>query len=432
MKKINIEYKWVIVALSFLLIFVCLGFCSSNASLYTKAITEALDISRSSYSLVTSFRYIFTAVTNLFFGSLVLKFGPKKLISAGILLLMSAMLIFSFAANIFVFYIGGCLLGLGFSFAGTTMISSVVNRWFDKNKGTVMGIILSANGIGGALAAQIVTPIIYEEGNAFGYRNAYRLVACILVVLLVLVVIFFKEEPKGYDGDKIVTKHKKMRGREWVGIKYSKLKKLPYYYLTLVCIFLTGFVLHAIGGAASVHMQDVGLSATYVATVLSVHSLVLTVSKFLTGFMYDKKGIKFTMIMCSVSSIISTTSAALVTDSSAGRVLAMIYSVLSSVALPLETIMLPIYVGDLFGQRSFDKVLGLITSFNVAGYALASPCINLIYDLTGTYIPALIGCSVIMLFVLITMYIVIGKAYKVREKIIEEYEQSITEKGVTI
>lgn len=425
MKKIKLEYKWVIVIISFLMILTCLGFCSSNSSLYIKAITEALGMSRSSYSLVTSLRYIFTAIANMFFGSLILRFGPKKLICAGIISLMAAMLIYSFAANIFVFYIGSCFLGLGFSFAGTTMISSVVNRWFDKNKGTVMGIILSANGVGGALAAQIVTPIIYEEGNPFGYRNAYRLVAGILAILVVLVIFFFKEEPKGYERGIASPHKKKMRGREWVGIEYSSLKKMSYYYLTLICIFLTGFVLHAIGSAASVQMQDVGLPASYVATVLSAHSLVLTVSKFLTGFMYDKKGIKFTMVICSVSSIISIVAATLVTDSLQGRILAMIYGVMSSVALPLETVMLPIYVGDLFGQKSFDKVLGLIASFNVAGYALASPAINIVYDLTGSYAPALIGCAAIMFFVLITMYIVIIKAYKVREKIITEGEVTL-------
>lgn len=429
MKKFKIEYKWVIVLISFLIIFTCLGFCSSNAGLYTKPITEGLNISRSAYSLVKSLRFISTAIANMFFGSLILKYGPKKLICVGILSLIASVLIYSFATNVYVFYIGGCFLGFGFAFAGTTMVSSVVNRWFDKNKGTVMGIILSANGIGGALAAQIVTPII--ESSAFGYRNAYRLIACILAVLIVLVIIFFKEEPKNYDGDRTVHKRKKMRGREWVGIEYNELKKLPYYYLTLICIFLTGFVLHAIGDAATVQFEDVGVAKTYVATVLSVHSLVLTVSKFLTGFMYDKKGIKFTMIVCSVSSIISTTAAALVTNSFEGKVFAMIYGAMSSLALPLETIMLPIYVGDLFGQKSFDKVLGLIASFNVAGYALASPCVNLVYDICGSYIPALIGCSAIMVFVLVTMNIVIVKAYKVREKITAEYEENIAVSEVT-
>lgn len=35
-----------------------------------------------------------------------------------------------------------------------------------------LGFVLAANGLGGALAAQVVTPIIYQEGNPFGYRNA--------------------------------------------------------------------------------------------------------------------------------------------------------------------------------------------------------------------------------------------------------------------
>lgn len=41
------RYRWVIVAASFLMVFVCLGFCSSSKSLYLAAITEALGIKRS-------------------------------------------------------------------------------------------------------------------------------------------------------------------------------------------------------------------------------------------------------------------------------------------------------------------------------------------------------------------------------------------------
>lgn len=50
MKHIKISpqrYRWVIVAASFLMVFVCLGFCSSSKSLYLAAITEALGIKRS-------------------------------------------------------------------------------------------------------------------------------------------------------------------------------------------------------------------------------------------------------------------------------------------------------------------------------------------------------------------------------------------------
>ena len=86
-------YRWVIVAAMFTMVFVCLGFCSSNKGLYLSAITEALDIKRSLFSVNDSCRYIMTAFVNLFFGALIAKFGVRKLVAAGFLsLTVSALL----------------------------------------------------------------------------------------------------------------------------------------------------------------------------------------------------------------------------------------------------------------------------------------------------------------------------------------------------
>ena len=96
MKHIKISpqrYRWVIVAASFLMVFVCLGFCSSSKSLYLAAITEALGIKRSLFSINDSCRYIATAVVNLFFGTLCARFGRKRLIAAGFACLIASMLL---------------------------------------------------------------------------------------------------------------------------------------------------------------------------------------------------------------------------------------------------------------------------------------------------------------------------------------------------
>jgi MFS family permease len=123
------DYKWVIVVLCFMMVFVCLGFCSSNKSLYTFAITGALGIPRSSFSLNDSCRFITTAIVNMFFGSLVSKFGTKKLICAGFVSLILSCLAYSVATNVFVIYLGGCLLGIGLAWTTTTMVGCVVNKW---------------------------------------------------------------------------------------------------------------------------------------------------------------------------------------------------------------------------------------------------------------------------------------------------------------
>ena len=74
--------KQIIIILCFLMVFICLGFCSSTRSLYLVPVTEALDIPRSAFSLTESCQYVMTAVVNLFFGTLTNQFGTKKLIGA--------------------------------------------------------------------------------------------------------------------------------------------------------------------------------------------------------------------------------------------------------------------------------------------------------------------------------------------------------------
>ena len=195
------------------------------------------------------------------------------------------MLLYAYAENVVLFYLGGIFLGVGMSWTTTTMVGNVVNKWCKENRGTVMGAVLAANGLGGALAAQIVTPIIYQEGNAFGYRSAYKLVACILLVV----------------------------------------------------------------GA-----------------------------------------------------------------------LAMIYGVISSLALPLETIMLPIFANDFFGDKSYNKMLGIFVSVNTAGYALGGPLMNLVCDLCGSYRPMFIACALLMAAITIVSQFAITSFHRRRDEIIKE------------
>jgi len=416
MKLKKLDYQWVIVVICFLMEFVCLGFCSSNKSLYLGAITEALDIKRSLFSINDSCRFLTTAVINLFFGSLVHRFGAKKMVAIGFLSLIGSMLIYAHAEHVFVFYIGGCLLGMGLAFTTTTMISAVIKRWVKENTGTILGFVLAANGLGGAVAAQVVTPIIFEEGNAFGYRNAYRLVVLILLATGILAMIFFRESPNSSAAPEKIGHKKKPRGGGWIGIDFETAKKTSYFYPALVGIFLTGMVLQGINGTSATHMKDVGLDPSYVATVLSIHSLALMAFKFLTGFSYDRFGLRTTMLVCDIAAIVVMSLLAMVTNSPEGKVMAMAYSVFSSLALPLETIMLSLITTDLFGNKSFDKLLGIVAALNTAGYAVGAPLTNWCYDQFGSYVPMIwVGVGIMAVVTVMYQFIITAAVRKRRE-----------------
>ena len=91
LQKKRFNYKWVILGLAFMMVFVCLGFCSSNKGLYLGAITKALNIERSLFTINDSCRFIATAIINLFFGALVGKFGIRKMLAFGFLSLIGSM-----------------------------------------------------------------------------------------------------------------------------------------------------------------------------------------------------------------------------------------------------------------------------------------------------------------------------------------------------
>ena len=94
---------------------------------------------------------------------------------------------------------------------------------------------------------------------------------------------------------------------------------------------------------------------------------------------------------------------------------AIAFGALAGLALPLETLMIPIYANDLFGDKSFSKVLGIFVSFNQIGYALGAPIINLFYDFTGSYQTSLLICIGLMLAVVTLLQFVITSAHKQRK-----------------
>ena len=154
------------------------------------------------------------------------------------------------------------------------MVSVVLNKWCTKNKGTITGAVLAANGLGGALSVQLLTPVIFQDGNPFGYRNSYNIVTLILVATLILVMVLYREKKnEGDDNPENYKKKRKARGTGWVGMEYEVAKTKPYLYVAMGCMFLTGMTLQGLGGITVPHLYDLGLDVGIVANISSISSI---------------------------------------------------------------------------------------------------------------------------------------------------------------
>ena len=381
-QKRKFDYKWVILGVCFLMNFVCLGF-TTHRSLYLSAITEALGFERSLFALNETFRYATLATINFFFGGLMQRIGARKMIAVGFVALCASMVTAARAESVVMFYVSGVLLGMGAACTTTTITGSIIRRWFKKNIGRYTGLALAANGIGGALSAQIISPHINDPVDPFGYRKAYLICAAVIAVTGVIVMLLLRERPKNETLEAVSTK--KRRGTAWEGIPLQTALRRPYFYISAIVVFLTGFMLQGIAGVYGAHLKDVGFDPGIIATITSVYSLTLTASKITVGILYDRFGLRFIMALCQGSAAVSLVLLVLLAVTPIGTVMAFAFAILYALSLPLETLVIPLIVNDLFGSAAFDKLFGVFAALNYAGYAVSAPIVNLCYDTTGSY-----------------------------------------------
>lgn len=408
------DYKWVIFVLCILMNFVCLGFCSSNKGMYLTAITEALNIPRSLFSINDSCRFIASAIVNLFFGALIAKWGIRKMVAAGFVCTIASMLTYAFSTNVLVFYLGGTLMGIGLAFTTTSMTGCIVRRWFHKDIGKYTGIVFASNGVGAALAAQIAQPII--DTGTFGYQKSYLLVAAIVTVIGILVVTLLREKPNG-ELPVEAGGGKKKRGIAWRGLQFAEIRKKKYFYIAAATVLLFGVCLQGMNSVYMAHLKDVGMSSGFRAAVQSLFMLFLTATKLIVGWMYDRFGLPTVMAVCPLAAVIAFIVMTLVAGASLpAMILAMIFCILYALALPLETLVIPLIVNDLFGSVSYEKMLGIFSAVNYIGYAVGSPVINLTYDVFGSYKYALWVCAGVMLCGCIAFRFVLKEVSKIRQQ----------------
>ncbi len=446
-KKFKFSYHWVIFGIGFLMVFTALGFNSSVQSYYKNPIINQLDVSFTLYSVRMVLRYASTAILNIYFGTLVAKFGARKLIGAGFISLMlycilSALsdgavicnfaksvlgmnLQWSLAATCAFLYAGSIFFGIGLAWTTTTIVGVLVERWFTNDKGKVMGIILAANGFGGAVAELLLNVIINHGAKkadpmAASWQLGYYVTAGILLVVGIIAVLLIRNSPEDMNIEALGKNSvaKKKRGSNWVGFEMEDIKKKKYFYITGACVFITGFVLNSFNGNARPHMEEMQIAN--LAIIMSAHSIALTLSKILAGFAFDKFGIRFTFGYCSVAAVVSLLALCVVSMSPA--IAPWLYSILSSVALPLETIMIPLLVAEMFGRKNYSKIMGYYLGLNTFGYAAGSLVVDFFRDILGSYTQIFVIFSVILTINLVVVQFAFAAAKKDREAYLAQME----------
>jgi len=408
----------------FVMVMVALGFGSYSRATFLKIVTEQLDLERGAFSLSDAIRNVVTAVLSIYFGRLLLRFDARKMIAAGFICLTASFAVNAVSSTYWQFYVGGVLLGIGCAWTTTSIVGVLVERWFTGNTGTITGFILAANGFGGFISENVVNRLIYgwdmsasvEDGN---WRLAYAVTAAVFCVAGIFVTLLIRNHPSDVGASPLCIRSKKEKPSPttsvWDGFGVAELVRMPYFYMMALCVLMMGFVLQGMVGLAKTHMQDVGIPIDTINFVFSYYSFLLLGCKLLIGVLFDRFGICFVYPLSCAAAIISLICMYL--QSSDHLIYMYVYSFVAPVALPLETVMVPLLTKAMFGKKEFPRVLGYFIAINTFGMAVGTTATNWVYDLVGSYLPglmALVFCAIFALVLFLLSYYLLSREKKKR------------------
>ena len=398
------NYHWMIAGLMFLQWIVIAGLGNNCYSIYTIPVTEELGISRGAFSLASTFGAIPAFFANLIFAYFFNRFGHRKLASFSLVAVGLLYLLYAGAQSAWYFYVAASLMacvGVFYSTAGT---SRLITDWFHRHQGLILGIVFAASGVGAALFSIILTAII----DTAGWRVSYAVTAGIFILFGVLTFLIVRNKPQemglepfGEEHEGKAERKKHARNvQEWEGVPLSKLKRKPYFYLTLLGLFLVAYMTYIVYPTMVPHLQGMGMTSSQAAQIQSLMFIFLSIAKIIEGGLSDRFGAKAVMFLCVGCGIISSLMLAFV----GSYTMAVAASAVFSMSLTVSTIMLPVLTSDVFGRHSYGTILGIVLAVIRIATGTAPTVANSSFDRAGTYVPvylfaAAIGAVAVVLFI---------------------------------
>lgn len=393
-------YGWIIVGVSFLSTVLAYG-ARNSFSVFYVAILDEFGWSRAGTAGIFSVNTIAYGVAAPFVGALVDRFGPRKIMLIGAIVLASAMVLCSIANTLWHFYLlFGVAGGIGTSLMGYPANAAVMPHWFVKRRGMVFGIFTSGFG-----ASFLVVPLAQYLIVKLGWRLSFVLLGVFIALVAVpLIGLLSRHKPQDMDlfPDGIHPVHKPRTtlgwtkgsvvvNKEWADTNWTLGRALRTHRFWLM-FFASFCIFGLLENLLVVHqvalMRDAGFSRDLIVSIVAVLGITMVVGN-LSGFLSDRIGREKVFNLGCLVSILGVF-AFLLLQRNSYHWMGYLYAVSFGSGMGMLGPVFGVALADMFQGKNFGRING----FTVLGFGLGGiigPWFGgLVFDITRSYSVALV------------------------------------------
>lgn len=403
---------WLTAAFSALILMVALTFSGSVITIYTGVIADDLGMSRATLSVLNTLRTLTASVLDLQFYRLLRRFSLKSLVLCGLMLNVAMLNLFSVSHSFPAICLVGIIGGFTSAFNGVISVSLLVRNWFQKSQGVVMAAVMAFNGIGSA----VVNPILSLLVSSHGWRVGFRSLSAVTLLLAVLSALFLHAQPQdigllpyGAVGTAVAEEEAPRKGRRPLHLFGNSLEARNLRALAFISALFSLSELAVYNNLGPV-ILELGFTPIFaLGTAISCAALSNCVGKLAMGKVNDRFGtavmLKLWYGLCPVA-VLSVILLQLYVHVWP----ALLCTILIGWPAGIYTVSVPLVCSRLFPDKG---IYVFATSVCVAAtnlaIAISNPLFHIFYDLSGTYIGALLMALLLTLLCFLMVLRIISK-----------------------
>ncbi|MEP6735784.1 MAG: MFS transporter [Chryseolinea sp.] len=297
------------------------------------------------------------------------RFGPRRLMLAGIIMGGIAVIGLSQMSSLWELYLFYMFNALGYMCGGPLPNQVLISRWFSTARGKAMGFAYLGIGVGGMLVPQIARWLNFE----FGWHQAMMLLGIFMILIALPMVWFVKDNPEGY-AQKSINDEPKTPFT-------SILKGWPFYLLVIGSMCSIGAVAGTSQNLKLFFSLDLKYTQEQAANVLSIVLGASIVGRLLMGYLADRIQKKYVMII--IYALVSISIPLLYYATTPGVI--YVFAFIFGVALGGDYMIIPLMAAELFGVKVMGRVMGLVITVDGLAEALAPMLAARLRDESGSY-----------------------------------------------
>lgn len=357
-----------IVITAFLSLFALVGFAYYGLPFFFDFMTKEYGWTR---TVITSGNALGKLLVGPLFGFiagwLIDKYGPRKLMMAGVLMMGTALIGLSYSDSLGLFYLFYIFNALGYVCGGPLPCQVLISRWFDKNRGKAMGIAYLGIGAGGTVVPLIAAGL----EKSYGWHNSLAALG-VMVILIAFPMVFFIKGASSLEGTQA-------QKEPSVPVK-SILTNRNFYLLALGSMCAIG-VVGGVNQHLKLYLRDLEFSQTQAAHVISLVLFSSLVGRVLMGWLADLFPRKYVMIL--IYLIVGFSIPLLLVTDFPGRI--NIFAIIFGIGLGGDYMIIPLMAGDLFGVRALGRTMGIILVADGVAESLFPMFLGAMHDAQNTY-----------------------------------------------